>query len=275
MQVTGTGGGKSLSFMLPAFCSPDGVTVVVVPLVALREDLHRRCQVGGIDSHVWQGQGANRVAPIVFVTPESAVTKAFQGFINRLQARGQLDRVVIDECHTVLDSERTFRPQMGTMGNIIRGFGVQMVFLTATLAPADVGMFYSRMGLDGRRVRLFRERTTRRNIGYRVRAVRGGQDEEDKVVCKAVRDGLERYEQGKVIVYSGQIERAERLAQTLSCEVYHSKVDTAAGKAQRLRVWRESGRVIVTTNALGMGVDIPDVRMVVHAGAPRRLRDYA
>lgn len=94
-------------------------------------------------------------------------------------------------------------------------------------------------------------------------------------MCDTVRDGLARYEQGKVIVYSGQVERVERLAQTLSCEVYHSKVDTAAGKAQRLRVWRESGTAIVTTNALGVGVDIPDVRMVVHTGAPRRLRDYA
>ena len=136
-------------------------------------------------------------------------------------------------------------------------------------------MFYGRMGLDERHVRLFRERTTRRNIRYQVRIVRGGQEEEDKAVCETVRDGLERYKQGKVIVYSGQIERAERLAQALSCTVYHSKVDTAAGKAQRLRKWRESGRAIVTTNALGMGVDIPDVRMVVHAGAPRRLRDYA
>lgn len=54
--------------MLPAFCSPEGVTVVVVPLVALREDLHRRCQMSGIDSHIWQGQGANRAAPIVFLT---------------------------------------------------------------------------------------------------------------------------------------------------------------------------------------------------------------
>jgi superfamily II DNA helicase RecQ len=106
IQVAGTGEGKSMSFMLPAFCSPDGVTVVVVPLVALRGDLHGRCQRMGIDAHVWQGQGVNRAAAIVFVTPESAVTVGFRSFANRLQARGQLDRIVVDECHTVLDSER-------------------------------------------------------------------------------------------------------------------------------------------------------------------------
>jgi hypothetical protein len=81
IQITGTGGGKSLSFMLPAFCSPEGVTVVVVPLVALREDLHRRCQKSGIDTHVWDGRGSNRAASILFITPESVVTKAFQVFI--------------------------------------------------------------------------------------------------------------------------------------------------------------------------------------------------
>src|SRR5687768_14150087 len=98
------------------------------------------------------------------------------------------------------------------MGRIVGGGGVQVVFLTATLAPADVGMLYSRMGLNGRRVRLFRERTTRRNIGYYVRTIRGGPDAEDEAVYDTVRAGLARYEQGKVIVYSGQIERAERLA---------------------------------------------------------------
>jgi superfamily II DNA helicase RecQ len=76
-------------------------------------------------------------------------------------------------------------------------------------------------------------------------------------------------------VYGGEVERVERLGETLSCPVFHSKVDTAEGKGRRWREWVEAGRVIVTTNALGMGIDVADVRMVVHAGAPRRLRDYA
>ncbi|KAM7210419.1 P-loop containing nucleoside triphosphate hydrolase protein, partial [Rhypophila decipiens] len=123
VQVAGTGEGKSLSFMLPAFCSPDGVTVVVVPLVALREDLHRRCQERGIDSHIWAGRGTNRAASVIFITPEWAVTKGFQTFVNRLHGRGQLDRVVIDECHTVLDSERGFRPQLGESGGVYEALG--------------------------------------------------------------------------------------------------------------------------------------------------------
>ncbi|KAK4205856.1 DNA helicase, partial [Rhypophila decipiens] len=259
--------------MLPAFCSPDGVTVVVVPLVALREDLHRRCQERGIDSHIWAGRGANRAASIVFITPESAVTKGFESFINRLHGRGQLDRVVMDECHTVLDSERGFRPQLSELGEVLRGFGVQAVFLTATLGPGDVPLFYSRMKLGGQRVCLFRQRTTRRNIAYRVERVE--EEEEEGQVQRVVEEGLERYPGGKIIVYSGRIDRGKRLGALLSCPVYYSTLDTTEGKAKRVAEWREKGGVIVTTNALGMGIDIPNVRMVVHVGAPRKLRDYA
>lgn len=275
IQVAGTGGGKSMSFMLPAYCSPEGVTIVVVPLVALRQDLHGRCGRSGIEAHVWQGRGANRGASIVFVTPESAVTKGFRAFINQLQARGQLDRVVVDECHAVLDSDRAFRPQMAELGEAVQGLGVQAVFLTATLAPADEAEFYARMRLPRPQVVLFRERTTRGNVAYQVRAVRAA--EVDEEVCRVVRQGLEQHS-GRVIVYSGEIARVERLGGLLSSGVFHSKVDTAEGKERRLQAWAEgtgAARVIVTTNALGMGIDIPDVRLVVHAGAPRRLRDYA
>jgi superfamily II DNA helicase RecQ len=274
VQITGTGGGKSMSFMLPAYCSPEGVTIVVVPLVALREDLHRRCQDSRIESHVWQGREANRAATVVFVTPESAVTKGFQLFVNRLQARQQLDRIVVDECHTVLDSDRSFRPQMKEVGGMIRESGVQAVFLTATLAPQDEDEFYHRIGLSPSRVRMFRARTTRGNIRYKVVTV-DDKEAREAAVERAVTDGLRHYETGKVIVYSGLVEQAERLGTLLSCPVYHSKVDTAAGKARRMKEWLEETRVIVATNALGLGIDIPDVRLVVHAGVPRRLRDYA
>ncbi|KAM7188564.1 hypothetical protein V8F33_010529 [Rhypophila sp. PSN 637] len=91
----------------------------IVPLVALQEDLYRRCQERGIDSHIWTSRGTNRAASIILITPESAVTKGFEGFVNRLHGRGQLDRVVIDESHTVLDSERGFRLQLGELGGVL------------------------------------------------------------------------------------------------------------------------------------------------------------
>ncbi|KAJ6438732.1 translation initiation factor IF3 [Purpureocillium lavendulum] len=84
LQVAGTGGGKSLSFMLPAYCSSEGTTIVIVPLTALREDMHGRCEKNKIDSYVWQSGGSHPVTTIIFVTPESAVTKGFRDFVNRL-----------------------------------------------------------------------------------------------------------------------------------------------------------------------------------------------
>jgi superfamily II DNA helicase RecQ len=140
------------------------------------------------------------------------------------------------------------------------------------------------MRFEKQRVYLFRARTIRTNIGYRVQVLRGASEEEqDEEVQRVVEEGLGRYDSGKIMVYAGQIQRVERLGDLIGCQVYHSKVDTKEGKAQRVRAWQKGGqgsgednsRVIVTTNALGMGIDIPDIRMVVHAGAPRRLRDYA
>lgn len=73
LQVMATGGGKSLTFMLPGFCTPDGVTVIVTPLVALQNDMDVRCAKMGIDAYVWKSRGVQRAASLVFVTPESAV----------------------------------------------------------------------------------------------------------------------------------------------------------------------------------------------------------
>jgi superfamily II DNA helicase RecQ len=309
VQIAGTGEGKSMSFLLPAYCSNDdgGTTVVIVPLVALRDDMHRRCAESGIGTYVWDSRGAHRIAPIIFVTPESAVTKGFGEFMARLQARGVLDRVVVDECHTILDSSDRFRPQMLELGRVLNEWGVQKVFLTATLPPEEVGRFLEVTGLSANRVKIFRSPTTRANIGYRVIKVqppkrrdhhrhqrhggqhgegkRGsskkgsgqvGEDEEaeDDVIVKLVREWLHRNSHGRVIVYASTIERVERLGGLLECSVYHSKIDTAMGKWQRLRLWMEQGHLIVATDALGLGVDVPDVRLVVHAGMPRRLRNY-
>jgi superfamily II DNA helicase RecQ len=68
VQVTGTGGGKSMSFMLPAYCSPNGTTIVIVPLTALREDMHGRCEKNKIDSYMWQSRGSHPVTTVVFAT---------------------------------------------------------------------------------------------------------------------------------------------------------------------------------------------------------------
>jgi superfamily II DNA helicase RecQ len=120
VYITGTGGGKSLIFILPVYCLPEGVTVVIIPLVALCTDIYERCQEVGILIHIWQSQGLSRIASLVFITPESAITKGFQDFIQQLQAQQLLDRVVMDECYVVLDGVGRFQPVLAVLGGILQ-----------------------------------------------------------------------------------------------------------------------------------------------------------
>jgi superfamily II DNA helicase RecQ len=107
-----TGGGKSLFFIVPAASSREGVSIVVVPLTSLREDLRDRCSKAGIRCTEWDGSSPPFWVSIVLVTPESAATKAFSRFINQKKMMRQLDRIVIDKCHMVLESTDKWRPQM-------------------------------------------------------------------------------------------------------------------------------------------------------------------
>ncbi|KAL3290725.1 putative ATP-dependent dna helicase q1 [Colletotrichum asianum] len=123
VQVIGIGGSKSVLFMLLVFCLLDGVMVVVMLLVALWMDLHRRCV---------------KAASIIFVTPKLAVIKGFRDFI-------ALDRVVVDECYVVLEGLWSFWPRLRELREAIREFGVQMIYLMATLALIDEAAFFYAM----------------------------------------------------------------------------------------------------------------------------------
>jgi superfamily II DNA helicase RecQ len=112
VAIMPTGGGKSMLFMLPAWAVPSGTTIMVVPLISLRQDMARRCQQVGVSCVAWDRQQPPDEAAIVLVTPESAVTGDFQSFINRLVMMRQLDRVVVDEYHIIMNAQKDFRPQM-------------------------------------------------------------------------------------------------------------------------------------------------------------------
>ncbi|KAH7418917.1 P-loop containing nucleoside triphosphate hydrolase protein, partial [Cadophora sp. MPI-SDFR-AT-0126] len=127
-----TGVGKTLLFQLPAKSMHSGTTIVISPLVSLQEHMVERCQQLGISCVKWDPRQCHSPSQIVIVTPESAVSKTFGTFLDRLQGLHQLDRFVFDECHTVLDSTPEFRPKMRRLGELVER-GVQMVYLTATL----------------------------------------------------------------------------------------------------------------------------------------------
>ena len=100
--VMPTGASKSVLFILPASVGTGSVTIVVVPFVTLRHDMRGRSEKLGVSVGEWDSKRSIDSKSIVFVTPEAAMRKRFQTFLHRLKQTERLDRIVIDECHTML-----------------------------------------------------------------------------------------------------------------------------------------------------------------------------
>ncbi|KAJ5562712.1 hypothetical protein N7535_002843 [Penicillium sp. DV-2018c] len=122
--------------MLPAWVAQHlgGMTIVVVPLIALQVELKGRCEAAGIPCVEWESHRHPDHTSLVFVTPEAVHTDEFQSFLNRKRDAMRLDRIVVNECHLMLNTSETFRPVLQQLGRMHQ-FGAQMVFLTATLPP--------------------------------------------------------------------------------------------------------------------------------------------
>ena len=195
--------------------------------------------------------------------------------MNELQGRRELVRIVFDECHTVMDSTADFRPQMQQLGALSTR-EVQMVFLTATLPKHTEPEFMRIMKIKPEEVQTFRGPTTRRNIAYSVHEYAEESDETD-AICQLVGEKLEQYAApAKIIVYGGTIERTQELSKALGCYQYYREVGDRDEKGAIMERWqRGNGRLIVATNAFGLGIDAPDVRVVIHAGDIYQMRSYS
>ena len=297
VAIMGTGCGKSVLFMLPAMMAPGGTTIVVTPLVSLQGNMQERCDTARISSVKWTSRNPHETASIVFVTPESAMTKGFADFITRKQEMHQLDRIVFDECNTISDGTPQFRPKLRQLGELTLR-GAQVVYLTATLPPRDEEEFYQLTHIP-RDHKPIRDRTTRPNIRYQVQTVEVGIEEEDVLgwgpkergcdpnvvaeVIQVIEAKCAQYPApAKMVVYCSNKVAAEKLAEAIGCDIYHRDIDTEDGKARRLKAWMNSSdassgvrdRIIVATNALGLGIDVPDIRVVIHVGVVWRLKDY-
>ena len=275
-----TGGGKSMLFMLPAWVGQrGGLTVVVVPLISLRIDLHRRCEAAGISCVEWESHRHPDHAAIVFVTPEAVFTDEFVSFLNRQRDNMRVDRIVIDECHVMLNTSDKFRPRLQQLGQMHQ-FGAQMVFLTATLPPCEEGRLFTRMGVGRDAISMYRGRTSRHNVAYRVyrpmtssRYHSQTQWLEDPGVRQFIRERVQRARPGRVIVYGSTKPIVTQAAEILGCSAFYSDQDEKLGILEQFR--RAANGVIAATSALGMGVDIPDIRCIIHIGFPRSSLDYA
>ena len=274
LAIMPTGGGKSLLFMLPAAASRDGVTVVIVPMVALRQDMCGRSNEKGIPCAEWDGKRPPYHARIILATPESAVTPAFGRFIEEKKRSHQLERIVIDECHMILESTDQWRPKVRQLKEMA-GKGVQVLYLTATLPPSEEAAFHEAIGVPEREMFTLRDRTVRPNTAYAV--IGYEKKEEDEEVRQLVEEKLDQHpEPGQVIIYCRKVEQAKRLAVVLGCSVYHRTVgDQKKKKGILHRLTGQTERVFTATNALGVGIDAPTIRAVIHVGIPKELKQYS
>ena len=285
LLVLATGSGKSLTFMLGCSLPGARTTIVIVPLVLLRLDLVRRCQKMAIDPVVWGSSGSAAVGldstpGLLFVSVEIASTPGFRQCARRLYDTGNLDRIVLDECHLILSSAH-YRRSM-TRLRALRELPVPFVYMTATL-PLRLEVELCRRHCMGRAT-VVRGCSKRPNIHYSVEHLRPPSGEGFiAYACQLIQThwndaAMSESKGARVMVFLRSCDDTESAAEHLDCEFYHRDIRTVEEKKSRLARWisGESGSpFLACTTAAGAGVDYPHVRWVIHIDDPYGLKDYA
>ncbi len=267
LVVAPTGSGKSLLFQLPAKLGSLGVSIVIEPLVSLLQDQHRRARTLGISSAIFDARNPPDSARLVFTTPETFVSKDFRNFVNRLRITQLLDRVFIDEVHVILSTKNTFRRSLSRLGDVV-DLRTQIVLLTATLPPRYERDLLRTLYLASYEPKIFRSPSERPNIRYSVRFPKTKEE-----VFSIIRGLDNKYSPGRLIIYARTREEVRGYSKTLGLASYYSN---SPGKDRVLSDFLEGKiRVIVATSSLGLGIDLPNIRAVIHLGLPYTLYDYA
>ena len=273
-----TGGGKSLCYQLPALRF-DGVTLVVSPLVALMKDQVDSLRANGIAaafinstlSYEEMGRVRARVqrnaVKILYVAPERLALPGFRDFLARLT----ISLVAVDEAHCISMWGHEFRPDYRTLVDLRRLLpGVPFIALTAT-ATEQVRRDVAEQ-LELTRPREFVASFNRANLTYTVRPKR-------RRAIDALADLLQKHRGESCIVYCFSRKTTEDVAASLavmglSARPYHAGLDPALRSETQEQFIRDDALVIVATIAFGMGIDKPDVRLVVHYDLPKSLEGY-
>ena len=264
--VLPTGGGKTLLAMVPALIDPQGVTIMVTPFRALTDDMVDRFRQAGIECVEWRSGEVNP-STVVVVSADVAASWSFLSYAQLLCRDGWLRRVFIDECHLTFTASG-WRPKLAQLRQL-RALACPMILLTATLPP--LLEFELMESLVVRNARFIRASTVRPHHRYMVQRCRGGALHEQVVgLCRRREEGLAR--EAKAVVYCRTRAMCEGVAEALGCEHYHAG---AVDRTERLAQWKGRGGFIVTTSALGTGVDVPGIVLVVHVDMPYSMIDFA
>ncbi|KAL8760927.1 MAG: hypothetical protein Q9194_007749 [Teloschistes cf. exilis] len=195
--------------------------------------------------------------------------------MNRIRGQEGLDRIVMDECHVVMNEQHDFRPRLQELGEFNKA-PVPMVMLMTTLPPRKEERFMQRMWLRSSEVQMFRGMRTRTKIQYhtyRIQGRRSGQQESD--LLRDIRHAQAQLTgREKLVIYSSRVEDCQALAGCVDGEGYFHDAEDKKGIFGRFG--REEGcSSMVATSAFGMGVDVRHMRWVMHVNEPRTLFHYS
>ena len=266
-----TGGGKSITFQVPAMAK-EGLCLVVTPLIALMKDQVRNLRNRGIKAiAVYSGMTHEEILvalencifgdyKFLYISPERLGTEIFQNKLKRMK----VSMITIDESHCISQWGYDFRPAYLKIADIRAMLpDVPVLALTATATPEVVEDIRQRLAFrEGSQT--FRMSFERKNLAYIVRPTEDKQSELLNILKKV---------NGSAIVYTRNRKRTREVAELLTANginatFYHAGLNNDV-KDQRQKSWvTDKSRVMVATNAFGMGIDKPDVRIVIHMDLP-------
>ena len=275
LAILPTGGGKSVCFQVPALMK-EGIALVVTPLIALMKDQVQNLEARGIRAlaiHAGMTRfqvdtALNNAAygdfKFLYLSPERLGTALFQSYIDLLH----VSYIVVDEAHCISQWGYDFRPDYLQIGKLRERIKAPVIALTATATPQVAVDIMDRLGFEEKL--LLRSGFERPNLNYIVRKC------EDKLgqllgVCNGVK--------GSGIVYLRSRKKCEEYAAMLKAEgisvsFYHAGLSSEL-RSERQAAWKKGSiRVMICTNAFGMGIDKPDVRFVVHCDLPESPEAY-
>lgn len=271
-----TGGGKSITFQVPAIAKK-GVCIVITPLIALMKDQVEHLRKKGIKAYAIYGsmQHAEIVkildnavlggVTLLYMSPERLSSELFQTKLRHMH----VSFITVDEAHCICQWGYDFRPSYLEISNIRKiKPQVPVLALTATATPSAITDIQKRLGFKEENV--FRMSFERKNLAYIVRTADNKTDQMLHIL---------RSVEGSAIVYAYSRQKTKETAELLSANgisatFYHAGLDHNVRNERQAQWQDDKVKVMVATNAFGMGIDKPDVRLVIHIDCPDSIEAY-